>query len=361
MSRLLLALALLVCASAALGADPKPLWTIDAKADLKKQVQIRWVGFTPDGKSLIARADPDGLELVGVWDTGTRAFRCRTESSAFVGMWLHSTHDAVLPDGRVLLRGYSAIEMTTEKGTKRSALPSLFRDKVAYGVWHCPASKQVVWAFGAGDETEDFDKTTFCIVPVDATAEKLRDKSVPRVDLNTRVGTLAVSADGSRVAFGVREDDTQQLSLRALTVGEKPVLTEVARATALRRGPIRSIQFAPNSKTLATGNEDSSVFLWDVEKAGKDWKPRAEIACAKFGVHTQVFNPDGRTLYALTFDRPGSPNLFVIDVATGKLVAKHALGGQLMCAAFTADGKALVIGDFGGRIAAWDAEALRKP
>lgn len=361
MSRLFVALALLVCTSAVHGADQKPLWTIDAKADLKKQVSIRWLGVTPDGKSLIARADPDGLELVGVWDTGTRAFRCRAESSAFGGMWWHSTHDAFLPDGRVLLRSYSALEMTTEKCAMRAALPSPFRDQVAYGVWHCPSNKQVVWAFGTEGEGEHFEKTTFCIVPADATAEKLRDTSVPRVDLNARVGTLAVSADGSRVAFGVREDDTHQLSLRALTLGEKPALTEVARLTTRQRGPIRSIQFAPNSKTLATGNEDSSVILWDVEKAGKDWKPRAEIACGKFGAHAQVFHPDGRTLYALTFDKPGTPNLFVIDIGSGKLVAKHALGGGVMCVALTADGKALVTGDLGGRIAAWDAEALRKP
>lgn len=359
MSRRFVALALLAFTSAAHGAEPKPLWSIEVKADHVEDVRVYWLGFTPDGTSLIARSGTRAIGLVGVWDTETRKLQRQLKCDSCADLTQRGTRDAILPDGKVLLRGFSARELTPDKGTDRAALPP--RGKVAYGVWHCPGTKQVVWALSNGDEELENRGNEIVIVPAGATAETLRNKPVPLSEIKATVGAIAVSADASRVAFCAPVYDEQFITLRALTLGENLTLPEVARVPTGHRGVIAHLEFSPNGKTIATGSADSAVFLWDVEKAGKDWKPRAELACGKYRVRAQVFHPDGRTLYALTGDKKGSPNLFVIDVASGKLVAKHALGGQVLCAAFTADSKALVTGDFEGRIAAWDAEALRKP
>jgi WD40 repeat protein len=175
--------------------------------------------------------------------------------------------------------------------------------------------------------------------------------------------TLAVAANHglSRLAFATAtRNPTPQLELHlyAVSTGKDLKVTETATVPSVHEEAISVMQFSPDGTVLATGGFDCAVGLWDVTKAGKDWKPRAMIPTGNFTVSCLAFSPDGRTLAAGTYDRKGKPNLFLIDVAAGKIVASHKAGDQLGAVAYSPDGKVLVTGHSGGAIRAWDAAAL---
>ena len=110
---------------------------------------------------------------------------------------------------------------------------------------------------------------------------------------------------------------------------------------------------------FATGGGDGNVCLWEVTKAGKDWKPRAAASAGNWTVVAIAFSPDGRTLVAGTTGAKQWPNLFVIDVTAGKALVSYRLGNAVTSVAFSPDSKVLVTGNNLGLIQAWDAEALR--
>ncbi len=170
--------------------------------------------------------------------------------------------------------------------------------------------------------------------------------------------TVTANSDLTLLALSSREK--RDLTLYAIATGDELKLTEVATVKPTHVGPIESMRFSPDGKTLATGDGDASVFLWDVEKAGKDWTPRATIPAGTRTVSALAFSPDGRTLAACVWAK-GQPNLYVIDVNGGKLLASYRLDGSLNSVAFSPDSRTLVTGDNRGLIKAWNAEALRNP
>src|SRR5262245_39731006 len=77
MSRWVLALVGIGFAVAPVRAQPRPLWEIDTVVDAKRLYGVLWVGFSPDGKTLIAQVEDRGMntrnERLLAWDTATRA------------------------------------------------------------------------------------------------------------------------------------------------------------------------------------------------------------------------------------------------------------------------------------------------
>jgi len=80
-------------------------------------------------------------------------------------------------------------------------------------------------------------------------------------------GPCAVSPDGRFVALPRDEPDTIDIRERVQGASSRPELRHVA-TLAGHRGPVRSLAFAPDSRTLASGGADSSVLLWDVAALG---------------------------------------------------------------------------------------------
>jgi WD40 repeat protein len=64
-------------------------------------------------------------------------------------------------------------------------------------------------------------------------------------------------------------------------------------------GPIYSVVFSPDGKTLATGSRDKTIKLWDAQSG----QERATLKGHTHDVWSVVFSPDGKTLASGSQDK----------------------------------------------------------
>ena len=115
-----------------------------------------------------------------------------------------------------------------------------------------------------------------------------------------------------------------------------------------------TVAFRPDGRTLAAGDGNGSIYLWDVAI-------RHLITSLadpeSVGVVSEAFSPDGRTLAA--GDHQGGKNLW--DVATGHLITSLADPGSasVNSVAFSPDGRTLATSGADGGILLWDVATGR--
>lgn len=105
------------------------------------------------------------------------------------------------------------------------------------------------------------------------------------------------------------------------------------------------MEFSPNCKTLASGSDDSTIILWDVETRQPIGQPLSG--------HSVAFSPDGKTLAS------GSKASTIIlwDVETRQPIGQLLISGysaSVLSVAFSPDGRALASGSWDGAIILWD-------
>jgi WD40 repeat protein len=151
------------------------------------------------------------------------------------------------------------------------------------------------------------------------------------------------------------------------------------------RRTVVGMAFSPDSKTLATGNLDSGLYLWDMATGKELWRSESVEA------HGVAFSPDGRTvaavgwkgiirifdvakgaklrelfrgkdMYTLAFSPDGkvlavggrNNGVSVCDVVSGKVVRQFDGKGRIHAVAFSPDGTLLACGTTGERVSVWD-------
>jgi WD40 repeat protein len=159
------------------------------------------------------------------------------------------------------------------------------------------------------------------------------------------LATVAFSPDGKRVASG--GDDTRIFLWDTATGALQQTLPGHVGAA------VTAVAFSPSGTILASAGRDSVVRLWDPASAAAI----RNLAGSEEGLRTLAFSPDGATLAAGGEDT----SIFLWDVATGKLRTILAAPGDFVNAiAFSPDGKILASGSQNGRITLWDVASGRQ-
>jgi len=115
----------------------------------------------------------------------------------------------------------------------------------------------------------------------------------------------------------VRDDDPRcalQLGVAARQFDSSPqtqanlqlTLTSASPLRTLRShtGPVYSVAFSPDRRTLATASTDRTVRLWDVSDRDRPRQIGSPLTGHTGPVYGVAFAPDGRTLATASTDQP---------------------------------------------------------
>ncbi|MFD5422242.1 trypsin-like peptidase domain-containing protein [Streptomyces sp. NPDC127069] len=126
---------------------------------------------------------------------------------------------------------------------------------------------------------------------------------------------------------------------------ENAAALPLQRRLTRHTGPVYSVAFSPDGKTLATGSSDETVRLWDTATGKEVHAPLTGTG----PVQSVAFSPDGKTLAT------GSYEVQVWDVATGKEVRTFLTGDTpVQSVVFSPDGKTLAAGSADQTVRLWD-------
>jgi WD40 repeat protein len=119
-------------------------------------------------------------------------------------------------------------------------------------------------------------------------------------------------------------------------------------------GPIVSLAFSPDGKTLASGSYDFTIILWNV----RTHQPIGQPLKGSSGFENDVtFSPDGKTLASADAIK----NTILWDVETHQIFGQPLQTSDsqgIYSVAFSVNGKLLASADYNNRIVLWDVDPL---
>jgi WD40 repeat protein len=159
------------------------------------------------------------------------------------------------------------------------------------------------------------------------------------------VTSMAFAPDGRTLATGVSDG---VVILRDVTDPARTRQSLAGHASA-----VSSIAFAPDGRTLATASDDRAVILWD--RTGLTWTPRPPLRHAS-AVSSVVFAPNGHTLATASFD---SGTVLLWDLADPAWPVQRGSpligdANTVFWVAFAPGGSMVATGDSDGHAVLWD-------
>ncbi|MGQ0671401.1 MAG: caspase family protein [Hyphomicrobium sp.] len=177
----------------------------------------------------------------------------------------------------------------------------------------------------------------------------------PEDDDRNSISTLAVAADGSKVAIGTWGGVVE---IYSADTGKRLARMYEEYATFL------SLSFTPDGKTILGGTRDEDVYLWNAATGKKLKSFEVTRQAGHVNVSSVAMSKDGRLVAAglamraaSTGDIGAEQSVKVWDAATGKL--RFSLYGHeegITAVTFTPNDRWIVSASYDGTIRYWDRE-----
>jgi len=332
---------------------PIKLWDVSTGAELrsfKVAASVHAIAFSSDGRLLAGSS----------WDRAIRLWDVHT------GIELLTLPDAgyavaFSPDG-TKLAGAGTKNLKLWKVPNGAELRTLSQDAENYqSIVFSPDGSMLVT--GGSDRVTLWDMATGAQVrsmqtPGDSVAFSPNGKilatgvgsqSLVKIwDVSTGAELGSLALDGLRGSFMAFSSDGW---LFAVARDQTVKIFDTATGVELRTleghlNQVRSVAFSPDGRTLASGNGNRTISLWEL---GDDRGPRTFKV---FGdVHSVAFSPDSRLLAGSSRD----PAIRLWDVRTG--IERRALTGHTQMVesiVFSPNGKMLASGSWDNSIIIWD-------